>query len=547
MPVTLRYIGATDPFFETAITGAPTKWNRGDSNEVGDSAATLLINSGLFEVYADRVLPFAFSASGEIVGARTPNGVVLPISAGGNYLNSAGVSSGYTVLSPDTTLLPTFTNLTNCAAPTITPVTIDGERWLRFDTTATATAADTRFDIAFNTPLAYPVNCDCMTVEYTQATPSGTYFTGYLGTAGGYGVSTNANWNFSATNSQSDPQTLRDLTALTIHRTRMNLAPTGFAGETLLQPVDVCKLRVVFSASITAGTAMQFFLRSIVLGRAARTGRLSIVADDGYASWFQRGVPILERRGIKSTAAIIVPHPNSPGAGVDAGPLWCTTRQLQDYVAAGNACVTHGPHSVNGNLYSGILAVGSGGKSPAQLNAERVADVNWGRDWLYSRGLIDEYGAACYVWPQGVWNSGDSNYDLLDAMWAAGYRLGRSATRYPNSSPVSSTNYERFVNLRALSPKNRWRLVVPPLGHAFTTTGATETANVDKIILAIQNLAASGLDGFLMLHNPVSPGAATQAEDIETDRLDAIAAACQTLQNAGTLECVGMPDLVTAL
>jgi hypothetical protein len=464
-----------------------------------------------------------------------------------NELSGAGkdaVSSGYTLLSPDTTLLPTITNVTNCGTPTITPVMIDGERWLRFDTTATATAADTRFDVAFNTPLAYPVNCDCMTVECTFPTPAGTYFTAYLGTAGAYTVSTNANWQVANTNSQSDPITLRDRTAISVHRTRFNLAPTGFAGETLQQPVDVAKLRVVFSASITAGTAMQFFLRSMVLGRAARKGRLAIVADDGYASWFQRAVPILERRGIKSTAAIITPHPNFPTAGVDGGALWCTTRQLQDYVAAGNYCVTHGPHSVNNNLYTGILAVGAGGKSVAQLNSERVADANWGRDWLYSRGLIDDYGAACYVWPQGVWNSGDSNPDLLDAFWAAGYRLGRSATRFPNSSPVSGTNYERFINLRALSPTNRWRLVVPPIGHAFTATGATETANVDKVILAIQNLAASGLDSMLMLHSVASPGAAAVAEDIETDRLDAIAAAIQTLQNANTLECVGMPELV---
>lgn len=79
MSVTVRYIGAIDPFFETAITGAPTKWNRGDSNEVSDSHAALLISSGLFEVYADRFLPFVFDSAGAIVGARKPDGSVLPI------------------------------------------------------------------------------------------------------------------------------------------------------------------------------------------------------------------------------------------------------------------------------------------------------------------------------------------------------------------------------------------------------------------------------------------------------------------------------------
>lgn len=102
MTVTVRYIGTTNPYFETAVTGKPGKWTPGDTGDVSDTDAALLIGSGLFEVFSDRLLPFAFDASGAIAGVRLPSGAVFPVAGGG-----AGVSSAqFAVLAAASGLTP---------------------------------------------------------------------------------------------------------------------------------------------------------------------------------------------------------------------------------------------------------------------------------------------------------------------------------------------------------------------------------------------------------------------------------------------------------
>lgn len=83
MTVTIKYTGTVDPYFETAVTGKPGKWTRGDTGEVPDADAAALIATGLFEVFADRVLPFAFDAAGGIAGARLPSGEIVPLGTTG--------------------------------------------------------------------------------------------------------------------------------------------------------------------------------------------------------------------------------------------------------------------------------------------------------------------------------------------------------------------------------------------------------------------------------------------------------------------------------
>lgn len=48
MTVPIQYIGTTDPYFETAVTGKPTKWTRGRVADVADADALLLLQTGLF-------------------------------------------------------------------------------------------------------------------------------------------------------------------------------------------------------------------------------------------------------------------------------------------------------------------------------------------------------------------------------------------------------------------------------------------------------------------------------------------------------------------
>ena len=79
MTVTVRYTGTTNPYFELGVTGKPGKWTPGRSGDVSDADAALLLATGVFEVYADKVLPFVFSSSGAIVGARKSDGTVASI------------------------------------------------------------------------------------------------------------------------------------------------------------------------------------------------------------------------------------------------------------------------------------------------------------------------------------------------------------------------------------------------------------------------------------------------------------------------------------
>ena len=83
MTVTVRYIGTSNPHFETTVTGKPGKWTPGDIGDVSDADAALLLATAEFEVYADRVLPFAFNAAGGIAGVRLPDGSIANV--GGTF------------------------------------------------------------------------------------------------------------------------------------------------------------------------------------------------------------------------------------------------------------------------------------------------------------------------------------------------------------------------------------------------------------------------------------------------------------------------------
>jgi hypothetical protein len=274
-------------------------------------------------------------------------------------------------------------------------------------------------------------------------------------------------------------------------------------------------------------------LRAITAGTNRRKGRLCVIADDGYHSWFRLGAPMLARYGIPSTASIIA-------SGVDVNTTTVngngTLAELKNYVAAGNACVAHGPNQTAANLFDGPFAGGD------ELNAARIADMNVGRDFLLQHGLCDDRGAKCYVWPQGTYSQGGGEVSLLDAAYEAGYRLGRAATAYTTL----------FPQISAMSERCHTKLILPLIGHTYAGTtnsagNAAETTNIANIAAYIASVADSGVDAFLMLHRVVNRGAATAGSiEIETDRLASLCNSIKTLVDAGTLECVTMPELLDA-
>ena len=82
MPTTLRYIGAEERFFETAVTGSQQMWLRGQSGEVSDAHATLLLGTGKFQVFERDPV---FEARGSLVDKDG-----LPVGGGVDFDQRAG-------------------------------------------------------------------------------------------------------------------------------------------------------------------------------------------------------------------------------------------------------------------------------------------------------------------------------------------------------------------------------------------------------------------------------------------------------------------------
>ena len=426
--------------------------------------------------------------------------------------------AGIPLFEPGSSVVPTASVGAGASLGASGFVTIDNESW--FYATVTGTAASNNH-VEINIPTFSATAADAAVIEYQTDGSLGSPMVLYLGTAS-YATFATGQKSLSAANT-SDPFMSAGPSVAVLHKAAWT--KNSYTRDTIEQQWVIAKLRV----TVNNGSTRTFYLRSIRVGTQAKRGRLCVVADDGYASFVQAGVPILERFGIPSTMAIIADR-------VGSSSDYATLAQLKDYVAAGNACVAHGPIGGTGNLYTTYTT-----------NAQRIADINYHRDYLLSNGLTDARGAQCYVWPQGVWNANAGEVSQLSDMYAAGYRLARAATAYPNKS--GSLAAHPFA-LRAISERNAFRLRLPIIGHDYngasnTADDANETTNVNRIITTIQDVADSGVDAMLMLHRVVARGAATSGGiEIEADRLNAIASAVQTQAAAGKLECVTMPELL---
>jgi len=456
-----------------------------------------------------------YLVTGNGITGSTANAVQALVSGAWN-------TAGLSLIEPGNGVTPTASVGAGCTLNSSGFVTVDGEQWFRVNATATS-GSNNYFEI--NVPTFVATGADTAVVEYQCDPSKGSPLVLYLGTAS-YSVFATGNRSLTAP-SNNDPFQHVGRTAATIHKSLWSKNAT-YTRDTIEQAWVISKLRV----TVTNGETQDFYLRSIRVGVAARRGRLCVVSDDGYDSFLRLGVPILERFGIPSTMAIIADKVGNTGQG------YVTLDQLRTYVAAGNACVAHGPIGGSGNLYSTYTT-----------NAERIADMNYHRDYLLSNGLTDARGGQCYVWPQGRYSNGSGEVSMLDSAYAAGYRIARAATAYPSKSGALPMH---VFSLGNVSARSHSRLCLPIIGHDYngasnTADDANETTNVNRIITSIQDLADSGLDAFLLLHKVVARGAATSGGiEIETDRLNAIAAAIQTEVAAGQLTCVTMPQFVPA-
>lgn len=300
---------------------------------------------------------------------------------------------------------------------------------------------------------------------------------------------------------------------------------SAFGVPTYPAKIGANKLRIV----PLAGTAATVYIYAVGIAAPANKARICVTWDDGYDSFFKLGYEAFASRGIKQTLSVI-------GSAQDTGGTYSYLRQLKAFVAAGNACVAHGPwpNSGAGNLFTAY----PGSTDPV---ADAVADMIQNRQYLIDNGLLVANAEKCYVWPQGTFQQSVNDTTLLDAAIAAGFKIGRG------TSPIAtSTIYPGGTRFDAASKYNR--MALPILGHSWAGTTAAEATNISNITTAISNMSTYRGDAFLMLHR-VQPSSTADGSmssiGIRVSDLETIAAAIKTEIDAGTMEAVTMPELYT--
>jgi len=445
------------------------------------------------------------------VALQTVNGVQSLVDGNGNtyplYDSAARAPYGLALIEPPVSGITTAVGA-NCTINSSAATVINGETvW-----TVTATATNTtnnwfemQIPVQSQTFAASDMTVELIPSDLSKVDGAGGGISFYLGTAG-YSLSAIASIVNQLTPSTTSPICVNGLTAYTIRESQWS--KSGYTDDVGNQAWVNSKIRVF----VTNGQTLTLSLRAIRYSAMRKKARIAIVSDDGYASWHKMGVPILREFGFKSSVAVIY-----DALGTSDKTNLAT---LQAYVAEGNECIGHGPNDGTGgtgNLFTTWTT-----------NAQRIADINACRDYLLANRLCDQWGAKCYVWPQGQYTNSTSDLELLGLMLANGYRAARAAA-------VPTTFYMHKAN--AVSVNNLANLTMPIVGHTWTS-GPTEAANIASINARIAATAVARADCTLMLHRVVGPDAAAQSTEISSNRLRQICNAIKAEVDAGNMEVV---------
>lgn len=191
--------------------------------------------------------------------------------------------------------------------------------------------------------------------------------------------------------------------------------------------------------------------------------RIMITADDGYASWFRRAVPILDSLNLRSTASIIA-------AQIDSGATWATSAELGASYDNGHDLCAHGAASLGSlGTYGAIYAA-------VKANMDFLASNGWTRALKY------------YVYPNGVYQLSAGDQTIINALKALGVVMARG-----------TVNPRHMKTPEGLSD-GRWNQPILGVGGAVTT--ATITGYID-------NLISYGGLGCLMYHDIANSGASS--------------------------------------
>lgn len=247
-------------------------------------------------------------------------------------------------------------------------------------------------------------------------------------------------------------------------------------------------------------------------GGFATLPKCVFVADDGYDSIYNLGLPVFDRFGQRLSMAIIADSVGLPG--------YMTTSQLQAAEARRHECVVHGPNSAFVSL------------SEYGTQAEIEADLAIGQEYLRRNGLGQaNHGDLIYAYPQGIYQHARDDHRIRNALIARGFVAARLAT-------VTQSSLE-------MNHAGRLPLHIPIIGHAWVDD-PSEAANIARIITKIQEAATQGRSVVIMLHK-ITSGAAAEALEMRQSNLTLICAAVADLELAGTMQNATLGELVAEM
>lgn len=268
-----------------------------------------------------------------------------------------------------------------------------------------------------------------------------------------------------------------------------------------------------------AATVATVYIYAVGIGAKNPKGRCFVIADDGNTSWLTVGAPLFNDAGIPTTGSIIA-------SAVGLSALYATSEQWKSYVGAGNAVVAHGP---NGAGYDTNLI------SAFATNAERIADMEISRDYIFANGLQTENCDLCYVWPQGAYQTSSGDVSLLDDALASGFKLSRCSAVI---NPLVQYNADMATKYQ--------RLTLPYSTHGWAGTTAGQVALVTALTDAITNAATYGTDIFVTFHQVVPDSTVDGSMDATKCRVSDLLTIRTAIANAvaaGTLETPTMPEI----
>lgn len=290
-----------------------------------------------------------------------------------------------------------------------------------------------------------------------------------------------------------------------------------------------------------AGEQVETWIFGIGFGQK-RKSRICVVWDDNKLGAAINGIPLLNSKGIKSNVGLITDKVgDSDYMGIN---------HLLSHVNSGGAVVPHGP-SRHGQ---GFDDQASPNLIDAYANADNpiksaIDDIEYTQNYILENGLGDDIDNACFVYPQGVYQTDVGDTSLLAAMHEIGIRVGRiSFMQGDPNDPGSGAPYKSARPHRNVDAHSKLgKLACTTVGHEWAGSDAAEAANIAQVVERINTCAIIGVDCFLMLHDCVpssTPQENMDTYDIRVSDLETIADAIAANVASGDQEVVLMRDFV---